>query len=193
MTETSSTNSRESDGVILQQQFLRAISSFEGIILSQIDIKNKLADRLNYSIRAGIIILAIIAVSILILLLTLSSQINRISGVVTGMNQDFTTVSQNMSQISSYVGSMQQRVALLQNINGQTSVMEREMQGIASDLEAMQVAVGEIGGHMTAVRGNVGNIAVSMDRMDFEVLNMGRDMHRMGGSARSLNKMFPIP
>ena len=62
------------DDAILQQQYLRALSSFEGIVLSQIDVKNKLGDRLNYSIRAGLIILSVIAFSILVLLLTLSSR-----------------------------------------------------------------------------------------------------------------------
>jgi hypothetical protein len=61
------------EDAVLQQQFRRALSSFEGIILSQIDIKNRLGDRLNYSIQAGIIILGAIAVSILVLLLTLNA------------------------------------------------------------------------------------------------------------------------
>ncbi len=193
MTEKSSGGVRVGNEEIQQQQLLRAISSFEGIMLSQIDIKNKLADRLNYSIRAGIIILAIIAVSILVLLLTLSSQINRISDVVSEMNQDFAIVAENMAQISGHVSSMELRVAKLREINEQTTVMDREMEGIAENLESMQTAVGEIGGHLLQVRGNVGNISVSMDRMDFEVLNMSREMHRMGGSARSLNKIFPFP
>ncbi|MCB1857455.1 MAG: translation initiation factor 2 [Gammaproteobacteria bacterium] len=192
MTEKNA-DARSGSEELQQQQLLRAISSFEGIMLSQIDIKNKLADRLNYSIRAGIIILAIIAVSILILLLTLSSQINRISSVVSEMNQDFAIVSQNMARISGHVNSMERQVANLQQINDQTKVMDREMLGIAENLEAIQGAVGEIGQHLIQVRGNVGNISVSMDRMDFEVLNMGLEMHRLGGSARSLNKMIPFP
>ncbi|MCB1868923.1 MAG: translation initiation factor 2, partial [Gammaproteobacteria bacterium] len=159
---------------------------------SQIDIKNKLADRLNYSIRAGIIILGFVAISILILLLTLSSQINRISAVVSEMNQDFFVVAGDMARINGYIASMEQRVALLDNINGQTAIMDEEMATIATDLEVMRVSVGEIGGHLNQIRGNVGNIAVSMDRMDIEVINMAHEMHRMGGSARSINKMMPF-
>lgn len=152
MTEKNA-DARSGSEELQQQQLLRAISSFEGIMLSQIDIKNKLADRLNYSIRAGIIILAIIAVSILILLLTLSSQINRISSVVSEMNQDFAIVSQNMARISGHVNSMERQVANLQQINDQTKVMDREMLGIAENLEAIQGAVGEIGQHLIQVRG----------------------------------------
>jgi uncharacterized protein YoxC len=183
---------QEQEEAVLQRQFLRAVSSFEAIILSQIDIKNKLADRLNYSIRAGIIILGFVAISILILLLTLSSQINRISAVVSEMNQDFSAVAENMAHINNYIGSMEQRVALLGDINTQTAVMDEGMQTIAGDLETMRGSVGEIRGYLTHVRGNVGNIAMTMDRMDAEVVNMSREMHRMGAGARSFNKMMPF-
>ncbi|MCP5445231.1 MAG: translation initiation factor 2 [Chromatiaceae bacterium] len=192
MVEKGSSPGSDAEDAVLQQQFVRAVTSFEAIILSQIDIKNKLADRLNYSIRAGIIILGFVAISILILLLTLSSQINRISAVVSEMNQDFFVVAGDMARINGYIASMEQRVALLDNINGQTAIMDEEMATIATDLEVMRVSVGEIGGHLNQIRGNVGNIAVSMDRMDIEVINMAHEMHRMGGSARSINKMMPF-
>ena len=90
------------EDTVLQQQYLRALSSFEGIVLSQIDVKNALGDRLNYSIRAGLIILFVIAFSILVLLLTLSSQITRISNVVGAMNTHFSAVSLRMDEISEY-------------------------------------------------------------------------------------------
>ena len=192
MQDKSSRPNTDSDETVLQQQFVRAVRSFEAIMLSQIEIRNKLADRVNYSIRAGIIVLGFVAISILILLLTLSSQINRISAVVSEMNQDFNVVAKNMDQIKSHIGSMEKRVALLGSINGQTEVMDRGMATIASDLEAMRTAVGVISSDMTQVRGNVGNVAVSMDRMDIEVMNMAVEMHRMGGTARSINKMMPF-
>ncbi|MCB1880318.1 MAG: translation initiation factor 2 [Chromatiaceae bacterium] len=192
MTEKNSGLSTDAEDVVLQQQFVRAITSFEAIILSQIDIKNKLADRLNYSIRAGIIILGFVAISILILLLTLSSQINRISSVVSEMNQDFYSVAADMARINGYIESMEKQVALLNNINGQTAVMDEGMATIARDLEAMRIAVDEIGGHLGQMRGNLGNISVSMDRMDIEVMNITHEMHRMGGTARSVNKMMPF-
>ena len=192
MTDQKSAPGIDPEDTVLQQQFVRAVTSFEAIILSQIDIKNKLADRLNYSIRAGIIILGFVAISILILLLTLSSQINRISGVVNEMNRDFQAVAANMAHINGYIGSMDRRVALLNSINSQTAVMDGGMASIATDLEAMRTAVDEIGHHLTQVRGNVGNIAVSMDRMDVEVMNMSLEMHRMGGTSRSINKMLPF-
>ncbi|MBA1333343.1 translation initiation factor 2, partial [Candidatus Endoriftia persephone str. Guaymas] len=47
---------------VSDQQLVRAVTSFEAIILSQIEVKKHLVDRLNYSIRTGVIILGLIAV-----------------------------------------------------------------------------------------------------------------------------------
>jgi methyl-accepting chemotaxis protein len=178
---------------VTEQQFLRAATAFEAIILSQIDIKNKLGDRLNYSIQAGIIILGIIAASIFILLLTLSSQVNRISGVVKEMNQDFTSVRAQMERIDGYFGSIEQRVTQLEKISGNTVQMEQELGLIARDLKAINGTIGSIKNHVGSVRGNMGNVSVAIDRMNHDIQLMSVDMHRMGGPARSMNKMFPFP
>ena len=82
MVEKGSSPGSDAEDAVLQQQFVRAVTSFGGDNSQSDRYQNKLADRLNYSIRAGIIILGFVAISILILLLTLSSQINRISAVV---------------------------------------------------------------------------------------------------------------
>lgn len=181
------------DEAVLEKQFRRAVSSFEGIVLSQIDIKNKLADRLNYSIRTGIIILGVIAISILILLLTLSSQLNRISNVVNDMNANFGIVSEQMAMINGYIQFIEKRVSLLVNIDGQTEAMDREMSSIAQDMQIMQSTVGGISRNVSIVRGNVGNISTAIDHMGLEVLQMSHDMGRISKPSRSMNKMFPFP
>ena len=172
---------------------MRALSSFEGIILSQIDIKNKLGDRLNYSIQAGIIILGAISISILVLLLTLSAQINRISGVVVEMNTHFTSVSSQMSKIRGHMADMEKRVALLDKIDGMTAVMDREMGSIGADMSVMRRTVQGIDAHVAAVRNNVGNISVNMDLMNQEVQIMSVEMLQVSKPARTMNKMFPFP
>ena len=193
MAEDLSTPQSAEDEAILQQQFRRALSSFEGIILSQIDIKNRLGDRLNYSIQAGIIILGVISVSILVLLLTLSAQFNRVSGVVMAMNTHFTSVSDQMRQIRDHMGSMEQRVALLESLDAQTALMDREMGSIRTYMERMRSSVDGIDTHLAAVRNDVGNISVNMDVMNLEVQAMGTEMLRVSRPARTMNKMFPFP
>ena len=193
MSEESQAPRASSDEAVLQQQYLRALSSFEGIVLSQIDIKNKLGDRLNYSIRTGLIILGAIAFSILVLLLTLSSQINRISGVVNDMNINFREVADHMNEVRLHMTTMEQRVALLEQIQAQTASMDRDMQQIQADTRAIGGHLDGVRQHVTNVRSDIGNVAITMDRMNVEVQAMSQDMHRMAKPARSLNKMFPFP
>ena len=183
---------REEDEV-LQQQYLRALSSFEGIILSQIDIKNKLGDRLNYSIQAGLVILGAIAISILVLLLTLSAQINRISAVVHNMNLQFTSVAEKMHQVRGNMVNMERQVALLDDIEGMTAIMEDAMIAIDADMARMQQNVRGINLHVAKVRNDVANISVNMDIMNNEVQAMSVEMHQVAKPARSMNKMFPFP
>ena len=181
------------DDTILQQQYLRALSSFEGIVLSQIDVKNKLGDRLNYSIRAGLIILFVIAFSILVLLLTLSSQINRISSVVGSMNTHFSAISLRMDEITAALGSMEGQVAELKSIEDYTNAMQEQMLAISNSTGGIESSMFSIGEQMAGTRANVENIAVTMNAMNLEVQAMSAEMHRMAKPARTLNKMFPFP
>ena len=183
----------KTDDSILQQQYLRALSSFEGIVLSQIDVKNALGDRLNYSIRAGLIILFVIAFSILVLLLTLSSQITRISDVVGAMNTHFSSVSQRMDEISENLGSMEAQVAQMKSIEEDTATMQVEIQAIGEATGSIEGSVASIGQQMTGTRMSVENIAVTMNAMNMEVQAMSVEMHRMAKPARALNNMFPFP
>lgn len=179
--------------IVSDEQLVRSVRSFEAVMVSQIEIGDKLGDDLKAAIRVGMVVLGLIAVSILILLLTLSSQINRISAVVKDMNTNFTSVSIQMDQMSISVNSMAKRVALLQEIDKQTAAMHEEMTQITSDLGTMDNKVHGISGNVTVVRRNVQNISASMNHMDDQVQLMARDMQHMSQPARSLNKMFPIP
>jgi methyl-accepting chemotaxis protein len=181
------------DDAILQQQYLRALSSFEGIVLSQIDVKNKLGDRLNYSIRAGLIILSVIAFSILVLLLTLTSQINRISGVVGAMNTHFSSVSLRMNEITGHLAAMEGQVAHLQAMRSHTGTMREEFAAIGEVTAGIEGSMGSIAQQMQGTRVNVEQIAGTMGVMNAEVQGMSIEMHRMAKPARALNNMFPFP
>ncbi|WP_177420190.1 translation initiation factor 2 [endosymbiont of Lamellibrachia barhami] len=193
MAEQDKTAIKSTQEAVTDEQLVRAVTSFEAIIVSQIEIKNILGDRLNYSIRTGLIILGLIAISILILLLTLSSQITRISAVVGDMNHNFTSVSAQMVNIDTYITSMEKRVSLLGGITRQTETMDREMGTITVDLRRMRGTLKGIQQHVQSVDGNITYISTAIDKMNFDIQNMGHDMHRMGQPARSMNRMFPLP
>jgi len=188
-----STNSEAKPDRISDEQLLRASRSFEAMMLSQIDISAKLANDLKHAIRVGMAVLALIAISILILLLTLSSQINRISDVVLDMNTNFSSVAVRMDHMSQYIDSMAKRVALMQLMDEQTVSMKKEISDITASMATMQKTIGRMSDRVTSVRQSVEGMSVSVSRMDDQVQLMAADMQHMAKPARSINKMFPIP
>jgi methyl-accepting chemotaxis protein len=183
----------ENPDKISNEQLLRASRSFEAMMLSQIEISAKLANDLKHAIRIGMAVLALIAISILVLLLTLSSQINRISDVVLDMNTNFSSVTVRMDHMSQYIDSMAKRVALLQLMDEQTTGMKQEIATITTNMTNMQNTISSMSSRVTSVRQSVDGMSVSISRMDDQVQLMASDMQHMAKPARSINKMFPMP
>lgn len=180
------------DEEVLQQQYLRALSSFEGIVLGQIEVKNTIGNRLNVSIRAGLIILSMIALSIFVLLMMLSIQTTRISGVVESMNHRITAVSTKMEGIRTNMLAMENQVALMSDIELYTTIMTQEIDGITNDMHAMEQSVRRINNQFGGVRERISAIAVSVGQMNFEVQAMQSEVRRMAEPARTFNRFFPF-
>lgn len=181
------------DEKVLHAQYLRALSSFEGIMLAQIELKTQLSTRLNWTIRAGLILLGVIALSILVLLLTLSSQVNRMSDMVVQMNGHFDSVTQRMDRVTNAMGSMREQVALMDQVRASTENMSNEMTAMQQQINQMSMDVQGIQGELSLVKDDMAGIAASVANINAEVAIMGHDMHRMAKPARTLNKMFPFP
>jgi len=181
------------DDAILQQQYRRALSSFEGIILSEIELTNRLSTRLNYGIQAGTFILAAISISLSLLLFTLTSQVSRISSVVEGMKEHFISVSQQMNAISGHMNAIESRMALLEAVDQRTALMDVEMSNILTDMNDMRANVTGIDDYLATVRTHISNVSFNMDLMNNEVQIMSIELGRMAKPMRNMNKMFPFP
>ncbi|MFZ1537165.1 MAG: translation initiation factor 2 [Chromatiaceae bacterium] len=181
------------DDAILQQQYRRALSSFEGIMLSEIELTNRLSTRLNYGIQAGTFILAAISISLSLLLFTLTSQVSRISSVVEGMKDHFISVSDQMHAISGHMNAIESRVALLETVDQRTALMDVEMTNILTDMNQMRANVTGIDDYLATVRTHIANVSFNMDIMNNEVQIMSVELGRMAKPMRYMNKMFPFP
>ncbi|MBP6734800.1 MAG: hypothetical protein KAX64_00965 [Chromatiaceae bacterium] len=193
MTEEDIKSRTAVDDAILQQQYRRALSTFEGIILSEIELTNRLSTRLNYGIQAGTFILAAISISLSLLLFTLTSQVSRISNVVEGMKEHFISVSQQMNAISGHMNAIESRVALLETVDQRTALMDVEMSNILTDMNDMRANVAGIDDYLATVRNHISNVSFNMDLMNNEVQIMSIELGRMAKPMRNMNKIFPFP
>ena len=104
-----------------------------------------------------------IAFSILVLLLTLSSQINRICEVVGAMNTHFSSVSLRMDEISDTIGSMEIQVAQMRSIEEDMATMQVEIEAIGDSYREYGGQCGECRSqHVHGTRMSVENIAGTM-------------------------------
>ena len=193
MTEEDIKSRTAVDDAILQQQYRRALSTFEGIILSEIELTNRLSTRLNYGIQAGTFILAAISISLSLLLFTLTSQVSRISSVVEGMKVHFISVSEQMNAISGHMNAIESRMALLEAVDQRTALMDVEMSNILTDMNDMRTNVTGIDDYLATVRTHISNVSFNMDLMNNEVQIMSIELGRMAKPMRNMNKMFPFP
>jgi len=169
-----------------------AIKRFENIMLSRIYVQQRLGDRLKNSIRTGMVILFLLAISIFILLLTLSIQVSRVADVVAHMNENFVDISANMKTINTYMSEMENQVTYLPKIKEKTAVMDQQMLLMNRNFAAIRNEVKKMSGYIALVKGDMREVSQSVRHMDGQVGLMNRDTYRMSRPANSMNKFFPF-
>ncbi len=170
----------------------QAIIRFEKIMMSRIYVQQRLGDRLKLSIRTGMVVLFLLAMAILLLLVTLSVQVNRVAIVADNMSQNFTAISKNMRTIDQYMSHMEQQVAFLPKIQGRTAQMDDQILLMNQNLTSIRSEIGEMTGNLSQVQTKMLNISGSVKKMDSEVGNMSNQVQRMSKPANTINKMFPF-
>lgn len=175
------------------EELRNAIRHFDRVIRSQIVIQARQGDRIKNSIRAGMLFLVLIGISIFIILYTMVTQVNLISAAVVRMDQSFDEVRVQMVKVDELMTGMEKNVlymdavsTVMQNIDVEMGQMTRQMQQMQTEVDAMKSEV-------TVIRQQADVMTRTTGVMDQEIYRMNQDMNRLATPARSMNKMFPMP
>ncbi len=169
-----------------------AVKRFENIMLSRIYVQQRLGDRLKNSIRIGMVILFLLAISIFTLLLTLSIQINRVGESIVHMNQSFGGIAQNMNRIDSYMTNMESQVAYLPKIKDKTEIFDQQMGLMNHDFLVIKNEIRAMSDNISLIENKMKSMSYSISQMDDQVGLMTQDTHRMSKPAKNINKLFPF-
>ncbi len=170
----------------------QAIKRFEKIMMSRIYVQKRLGDRLKVSIRTGMVVLFLLAVSILVLLMTLTLQVGKVTQVAENMNTNFKHIAANMARINQYMQDMESQVAFLPQIRGKTQLMSSQVIKMNQDMYAMRQAMNKINGEMLLIQQQMGSISHSVKNMNGNVGLINSQVHKMAKPANRFNKMFPF-
>lgn len=187
-TELNGRDAEESD----YEELRDAVRHFDRIIRSQIAIQGRQGDRIKNSIRAGIVFLALIAITIFVILITMVTQVELISDAVTGMDDSFDDVRFEMAKIDNLMTDMEKNVTYLNSIASVMQNMDGEMVQMTQQMQQMQTEVESMSREVTVMRQQADIMTQTAGRMDMEIYRMNQEVNRMAIPARSMNNMFPI-
>ena len=170
-----------------------AIRHFDRVIRSQMAIQSRMGDRLKISIRAGMLFLVLIAITIFVIMMTMVSQVDLISKAVIRMDNSFDEVRTQMVKMDSLMTSMEKNVAYMNSVSTVMQSMDSEMVTMTQQMSQMQTEVDAMKNEVAVIRHQADIITHTTGVMDMEIYRMNQDMNRMAAPARSLNNMFPMP
>ncbi len=176
-----------------QQKLEEMAAKFKDIFEQRFSMHLRVARRTTALIRIGMFSLGVIAVSMLLLVLTLTYQIKPMIDAVITMNQHFTSIADNMMVMRDAIREMEANVANM-------PVMATEMNNMQASVGEMTESMNNLARRMNTLDTNMAGITQSVARMTgtFAVMNqtvgaMEYDVNRMSGPMRAFNSFNPLP
>lgn len=175
------------------EELRSAIRHFDRIIRAQMAIQDRQGDRIKNSIRAGMLFLVLIGVSIFVILLAMVTQVEQIASAVHRMDSSFGEVKTQMIRVDKLMTGMEANVATMQAIDTVMQVMDTEMVKMAQQIEGMRSEVGAMSSEVQVIRQQADLMTHTAGVMDMEIYRLNHDVNRLATPARTLNNFFPFP
>ena len=191
MDEQASTDTETEDSSY--DELKDAIRHFDRIMRSHMTIQGRQGDRIKNSIRAGMVFLAVIGISIFIILITMVTQVEQISVAVSGMDSSFGEVRKQMTRIDALMSHMETNAVEMNTIGPVMQTIDSEMVQMTQQVQQIQSETEKMGKEVSVLRQQADTMAKTAERMDMEIYRMNHEVNRMATPARSMNNMFPMP
>ena len=173
--------------VLLDDQLLEALRSFEQIMGYRNEMYLRLSQRVRTTVRGGMAVFAMVGLAMFLLLITLVMQVDRARESSVLLARYVTAVATDMGQIETTVQDMEDRMEKFATISGYMNIMTDHTGHIASGMQELDTS-------MTAIRGQMGSINSRLARINQHVGAMGHAVNGMGYSMQEVARpagMFP--
>ena len=173
--------------VLLDDQLLEALHSFEQIMAYRNEMYLRLSHRVRATVRGGMAVFAMVGLAMFLLLITLVMQVDHARKSSTLLARHVTAVAADMGQIETTVLEMEDRMEKFATISGYMNIMTDHTGNIASGMQQLDTSMGAIRGQMASINSRLSRITHHVGAMGHAVNGMG---HSMGEMARPAG-MFP--
>lgn len=173
--------------VLLDDQLLDALRSFEQIMGYRNEMYLRLSQRVRTTVRGGMAVFAMVGLAMFLLLITLVMQVGHARNSSSLLAQHVTAVAADMGRIEATVRDMEGRMEKFDSISGYMQVMRDQTGHIAGGMQQLDTSMAAIRGQMTSINNRLLRINSHVGAMGYAVNGMG---HSMGEVARPAG-MFP--
>lgn len=145
---------------------------------------------LLYQLLFGAVIVLVASLSFLTIIL--SHQIPDATAAVTGLNEHFARVADNMDQMERSVRVIDQGMQTLPQIIGHVDDIHGGIAFMSGDVSEIASAITDIDTSVGTMQSSLADMRQSFQIMDQTVLRMGRDVNHMSQPMRMFNWMNPF-
>lgn len=163
-----------------------ALQKFENIMQYRSDMYTRLANRVRNFVRGGMAIVSMVALALFFLLYTLATQMQHAAESTRQIQANVTHVAESMVVMRKLVDQLDQRVALMQDIQNNMSGITQNTQGMVNNVNALNT-------EMHQVKQRMDNINQSLSRVTHSVSGIGHSVNRVGRDMNGMTGMFPMP
>lgn len=158
-----------------------ALQKFEDIMQYRGDMYSRLAKRVRTVIRGGMVVLSLVSLALSFLLYTLATQMQHATHITQSLQSDITTVSTDMSSIRQVIKSLEERMAVMENI-------QKNMDGITHSTAGMANDIFQMKNKMLSMQKHVHTIDTSLQSMTQSVSGIGNTMKQVEHDVDNLSQ-----
>lgn len=166
-------------------QIRRAATNFQKAMEVRSGLNLRVAVRVTYLLRIGMISLAVIAVIFLLMLWVMNSRMENVLQVMKTMNVQFISMAQNMSVMRHTIVKMNQSMISVPIIVNEIEIMKGSVLVLNQEILT-------ISSNLNEITKNVDQMTITFGSLDSTVQNIAFSVNRTARPMKLFNQMMPF-
>jgi methyl-accepting chemotaxis protein len=129
---------------------------------------------------------------LVLMLFAFTSKMDEMIAALHTMSGQFSSMSKNMTIMRTTLHSMESNVSYMPVITRATSDIRNNMAEMRTEVDNMSETMSSLNIEVLGITGQVNNMTMQIRLIDPAVQHIGRDVYRMSGPARMVNKFNPF-
>ncbi|MBF0255033.1 MAG: hypothetical protein HQL47_00940 [Gammaproteobacteria bacterium] len=170
----------------------QAAADFKRSMEIRSSLNLRVARRVTAILRIGMVSFAVVAVLLIAMIVAFTAKMGDMLVALETMNQQFTSMAGNMTQMRETMETMNTHVALLPIIASETGLMTTAVGSLEGTVGQMAQEVNVIDGGLTHITRDVGQMTGNFRVLEPTVQGIGRNINQMSRPMKMFQQMMPM-